>query len=63
MLFDAICYGTNEGESILDLVLTTNPHIVKVVASEPFESSDHNIVKFEIEDRCSTVVCREEYYD
>ena len=43
--------------NVLDLVLTTTPHLVRDVhVTEPFGSSDHNIVEF-------TMVCRTEYTD
>ena len=42
---------------VLDLVLTTTPNLVRNVhVTEPFGSSDHNIVEF-------TMVCRTEYTD
>ena len=42
---------------MLDLVLTKNPNLVRNVhVTEPFGSSDHNIVEF-------TMVCRTEYTD
>ena len=42
---------------MLDLVLTTTPNLVRLVhVTEPFGSSDHNIVEF-------TMVCRTEYTD
>ena len=43
--------------NVLDLVLTTTPNLVRHVhVTEPFGSSDHNIVEF-------TMVCRTEYTD
>ena len=52
------------GEITLDLVLTTNPHIIdKMLVSEPSGPSDHNIVEFEIIMKTDCVVWREEYYD
>lgn len=52
------------GENILDLVLTSNENMVNnLVVSEPFGTSDHNIVTFDTIYKTNTRVWKEKYYD
>eukprot|EP00794_Sanderia_malayensis_P001260 gene1260-1389_t len=51
------------GENILDLVLSNKEEMVEnVVVREPFSTSDHNVVAFDLVTEMDLAIWKEEYY-